>query len=44
MSRTMLEQEFYEQFIDQGMDQDTADEMAHDWAINQGEYDQENTR
>lgn len=32
MSREILEQEFYEQFIDQGIDPDTADEMARDWA------------
>jgi hypothetical protein len=39
MARTMLEQEFYEQFKDQGMDDYAANEMAHDWAIDQGEYD-----
>lgn len=39
MSRTVLEQEFYEQFIDQGMDEYSANEMAHEWAIDSGEYD-----
>ena len=39
-SRTMLEQEFYEQFIDQGLDEYRADEMAHEWAIDSGEYDE----
>lgn len=37
--RTMLEQEFYEQFRDQGMDEYTANEMAREWAIDAGEYD-----
>lgn len=35
----MLEQEFYEQFIDMGVDEDDANEMARNWAIDQGEYD-----
>ena len=39
MSRTVLEQEFYEQFIDQGLDEFSANEMARDWAIDSGEYD-----
>lgn len=41
MSRTMLEQEFYEQFRDQGMDEYMAAEMAHDWAVDAGDYDEE---
>jgi hypothetical protein len=41
MSRTMLEQEFFEQFRDQGMDEYSAAEMARDWAIDSGEYDDE---
>lgn len=39
-SRTMLEQEFYEQFLAQGLDEYRADEMARDWAIDSGEYDE----
>jgi hypothetical protein len=39
MSRTALEQEFYEQFREQGTDEYTANEMAHDWAVDVGEYD-----
>ena len=37
--RTTLEQEFYEQFIDQGMGEYQASEMAREWAIDSGEYD-----
>jgi hypothetical protein len=33
MGRTMLEQEFYEQFIDQGMDEYSADLIAHEQAV-----------
>lgn len=41
-NRTILEQEFYEQFRDQGMDEYSANEMAREWAIDSGEYDKEN--
>jgi hypothetical protein len=30
--RTPLQQEYYEQLRDQGIDEDTADLMAHEWA------------
>lgn len=30
--RSVLEQEFYEQLRDQGVDETTADVMARDWA------------
>jgi len=36
----MLEQEFYEQFREQGMDEFMAAEMSRDWAIDSGEYDE----
>jgi hypothetical protein len=39
--RTILEQEIYEQFVDQGMDPMTADIMARDWAEDSGEYEQQ---
>ena len=38
-NRTILEQEFYEQFRDQGMDEYSAAEMAREWAVDSGEYD-----
>lgn len=41
MSQTMLEREFYEQFREQGMDDFMAAEMAREWAIDCGEYDEE---
>lgn len=30
--RSILQQEFFEQLRDQGIDEDTADLMAHEWA------------
>lgn len=40
MARTMLEQEFYEQMRDNGLDEYSADFLARDWAMTAGEYDQ----
>ena len=38
----MAEQEMYEQFIEQGADERTADLIAREWAHDVGEYDEEN--
>lgn len=38
MARTTLEQEMFEQFMDQGLHEDDASEFARDWAIESGEY------
>lgn len=41
MARTMLEQEIFEQFIDQGVDEYGASVMAREWAVESGEYDED---
>jgi hypothetical protein len=32
MSRSILQQEYFERLLDQGIDEDTADLMAAEWA------------
>lgn len=39
MGRTMLQQELFEQFRDQGVDEDTADLMAHEYGDDEFGFD-----
>jgi len=34
----MLQQEYFEQLLDQGVDEDTADLMAHEWADDEEDW------